>query len=255
MLEKRAFQDITNKCKVEEGNESSSDSEGSEGDGNGNGNGNDVEDGDVEGVDDTLDDSSYDEDVAADLHDPPATAEEIADASMVDAFSPATAVLINAMQSVEPPTLTPNIPLTTGPGTLNILVGEDKIRSLAGNINASGNSTQDQNTSAICTPVVPLSSRKKRGTLGPGLSKLLQISKKKKYGNGNKSKGTDSILEIMKLNMISKIAAESNQEARRVEEGCKDEIKLQREKEKVYAKEERLMRAEQNRHEQLVMQG
>ena len=249
MLAKRAFQEITNKCEVEEGDESSSCSEGSKGDGN------DVEDEEVEGVDDTLDDSSYEEEVAADLHDPPPTAEEIVDASTMDTFSPGIAVIINVMQSVEPPTLTPNIPLTTGTGTLNTLVGEDTSRSLAGKINASGNSTQDQNTSATCTPVVPRSSRKRRGTLGPGLSKLLQISKKKKDVNGTKSKGTDAILEIMKLNMISNMAVESNQEARRVEERRKDEIKLQREKEKEDAKEERLMKVEQNRHEQLVMQG
>ena len=62
-------------------------------------------------------------------------------------------------------------------------------------------------------------------------------------------------MEIMKLNMISKLAEESNQEARRLEDHRKDELKLQREREKEDKKEERLMIAEQNRHEQIVMQG
>ena len=59
----------------------------------------------------------------------------------------------------------------------------------------------------------------------------------------------------MKLNMISKMVAESNQEARRLEDRVKEEKKLEREKAKEEAKEERLQIAEQNRHEQLVVQG
>ena len=46
------------------------------------------------------------------------------------------------------------------------------------------------------------------------------------------------------------MAAESNQEARRLEDRVKKEKKLEREKEKEEAKEERLRIAEQNRHEQ-----
>ena len=59
----------------------------------------------------------------------------------------------------------------------------------------------------------------------------------------------------MKLKMISKMVAESNQEARRLEDRVKEEKKLEREKAKEEAKEERLRIAEQNQHEQLVMQG
>ena len=61
-------------------------------------------------------------------------------------------------------------------------------------------------------------------------------------------KSTDAILEIMKLNMISKMVAESNQEAQHLDDRVKGKNKLEREKAKEEAKEERLRIAEQNRH-------
>ena len=87
---------------------------------------------------------------------------------------------------------------------------------------------------------------------------MLQITKKRRNfteGDEREVKSTDSILDIIQLNMISKMAAESNQEARRLEDRAKEEKKLEREKAKEEAKEERLRIDEQNRHEQLVMQG
>ena len=173
VLAKHTFRDITHKCEVEEGDESSSDSEGSGGDDNKG------EEEEVQGVNDTLNDSLYEEEVAANLHDPPPTAEEIVDESMMDAFSPATAVLLNTMQSVEPPTLTPTIPLTIETGTLHTLVGEDTSRSLVGEIDASG---QDQNIPASCTPVVPQPSRKIRGIQGPYYQGYFRLPRRKNMG-------------------------------------------------------------------------
>ena len=245
VLAKRAFCDITTKCQVEDGDDSESGSDASEEEDDGD----NVEDDDIAKLDDTLDDSSYEDESADVLHQSP---KDIADTAMMDVFSPATEVVNNTLQDI-PNSLTPT--LTPGPGDESVnnevdLV-EDTRRSLAGDIN-------DSAASEPLPQAKKRPSRKKRGTLGPGVTKLLQITRKRhKITNEEEKevKGTDSILEIMKLNMISKMAAESNQEARRVEERQKDEIKLQRQKEKDDAKEERLMRAEQNRHEQLVMQG
>ena len=114
------------------------------------------------------------------------------------------------------------------------------------NESISGNVPQAKE-SALATPSTRRPSRKKRGTEGPGLSKILQITKKRRKsteGDEREVKSTDSILEIMKLNMISKRVVESNQEARRLEDRVKEEKKLEREKAKEEAKEERLRIAE-----------
>ena len=65
--------------------------------------------------DDTLNDSDYEDEVAEELHEREDTPEEVVDAAMMDAFSPATEVIISTFQrQVLPSSLTPTLTIATG---------------------------------------------------------------------------------------------------------------------------------------------
>ena len=121
--------------------------------------------------DDTLDDFEYEDECVDDLHDHEDTPEKIADAEMMDAFSPETPVINNTLQAL-PSSLTPT--LTSGTGQESNTHGsivEDTRRSLAIDINESG--YQLAMTSESSTPLTKRPSKKRRRTLGLGLAKCL----------------------------------------------------------------------------------